>query len=171
MYLLWKLLNLKYVIINNQKKFIMNKNKLLIVASMVMAISFQSCRDNVPPSNPYNGQVYKDDNDNTWTWNQAMGCWMIMSAMNNMNSGGHYYYYPSNNRWTNSSGVSTNPPSYVSTKTTSSINKDFSEKSYKANSKSSTSTTGSKLDFTKKSSSNSTKKSGGFGSSFKPSHS
>lgn len=158
----------------------MNKSKLLVVVGMVMAISFQSCKNNTPPSNPKDGQEYRDDRDNLWTWNQAMGCWMIMSAMNNSGGGtSHYhYYYPSSNRWTNSSGITTSAPSYVSTKTTSAVNKKFTEKSYKSNSsssvKSSTSTTkkGSGIDLTKKSPANSSKpKSGGFGSSFKPSHS
>lgn len=170
----------------------MNKSKLLAVASLVMAISFQSCKDNTPPSNPTNGQVYKDDKNNTWTWNETMGCWMIMSAINNMNNGGgsHYhYYYPSSNRWTDSRGYTTTAPAYVPKTTTESLTNKFTEKSYKANSstsssnsskssvstKSSDSKKSSGLNLFKSSSSSSSKssgtKSGGFGSSSKSSFS
>lgn len=132
----------------------MNKSNLLVVASLIMAISFQSCKKNTPPSNPKEGQVYKDDKDNTWTWNNALGCWMIMNAMNN--SGGASYYYPGSNRWTNSSGITTTPPSYISTKTTESLNKEYVGKSTKSNSNKVGTTSSNPA---------SKPKSGGFGSS------
>lgn len=157
----------------------MNKSKLILIAGLVTAISFQSCNNRHKiPENPRDGQEYVDDRDNVWTWNQAMGYWMIMSNINSTNSTPTYhYYYPSTNRWTNSSGYNlSSPPKNVSTKTSESLNSRFTEKSYKSNSNSSSSksvksgsTSTSKSSKSIKSSSTSKPKSGGFGTSSKSS--
>lgn len=134
----------------------MDKKSILIVSSVVILMSMQSCTSKNPlPKDPKAGQEYRDDKGNRWTWN-PLGYWIVCNSLNN---GPVSRYYPSTNTWTNSVGVKSSVPSTISPSMSSKLNNSFTQNSYKANStttttKSSTST-----------SSSGSRRSGGFGTS------
>lgn len=125
----------------------MKKPNSLFMGLIVLALlsSSYSCSkradDGGYPLNPTNGQVYRDSNGNTSTWNALLGYWMISSMMNGRQT--THYYYPGRNEYRDERNAVVSRPTYIPAYRTASPTRSSMF------GKSSTSTTG---------------KSGGFGS-------
>lgn len=129
----------------------MKRPNSLFMGLIILALLSSSCRskrvdDGGYPMNPTNGQVYRDSNGNTSTWNAMMGYWMITSMMNGRQS--THYYYPGRNEYRDERNSVVARPAYIPAYRTSSPTRSSMF------GRSSTSTTG---------------KSGGFGASGKSS--
>jgi len=78
----------------------MKKTNSLFLGLITLALLSSSCSKKAEdgyPSNPTNGQVYRDSNGNNSTWNALMGYWMISSMMNGRQT--QHYYYPSSGEY------------------------------------------------------------------------
>lgn len=130
----------------------MKKGNSLFLGLITLALLSSSCScskraEDGYPSNPTNGQVYRDSNGNQSTWNALMGYWMISSMMNGRQT--QHYYYPSSGQYRDDRNQPVPRPAYIPAYRTASPSRSFFGGSSK-----STSTTG---------------KSGGFGSTGKSS--